>query len=149
MRRSVLPGGLRVVSEQVPGARSVALGIWVGVGSRDERPSLHGASHFLEHLLFKGTGRRSAFEITAGMDAVGGELNAFTDKEFTCYYARVLDEDLPLAVDVISDMVLSSVLTPEDVEHVERGLWGNSGGIGPQSAEFGQRRPSLALASRL
>ncbi len=121
MRRSVLPGGLRVVSEQVPGARSVALGIWVGVGSRDERPSIHGASHFLEHLLFKGTERRSAFEITAGMDAVGGEMNAFTDKEFTCYYARVLDEDLPLAVDVVSDMVLSSVLTPEDVE-LERGV---------------------------
>ncbi|CAN5122795.1 pitrilysin family protein [soil metagenome] len=121
MRRSVLPGGLRVVSEQVPGARSVALGVWVGVGSRDERPSIHGASHFLEHLLFKGTERRSAFEITAGMDAVGGEMNAFTDKEFTCYYARVLDEDLPLAVDVVSDMVLSSVLTPEDVE-LERGV---------------------------
>ena len=121
MRRSVLPGGLRVVSEQVPGARSVALGIWVGVGSRDERPSNHGASHFLEHLLFKGTERRSAFEITEGMDAVGGEMNAFTDKEFTCYYARVLDEDLPLAVDVVSDMVLSSVLTPEDVE-LERGV---------------------------
>ena len=121
MRRSVLPGGLRVVSEQVPGARSVALGIWVGVGSRDERPSNHGASHFLEHLLFKGTQRRSAFEITEGMDAVGGEMNAFTDKEFTCYYARVLDEDLPLAVDVVSDMVLSSVLTPKDVE-LERGV---------------------------
>ncbi len=121
MRRSVLPGGLRVVSEQVPGARSAALGIWVGVGSRDERPSHHGASHFLEHLLFKGTERRSAFEITEGMDAVGGEMNAFTDKEFTCYYARVLDEDLPLAVDVVSDMVLSSVLTAEDVE-LERGV---------------------------
>ncbi|MCY7365964.1 MAG: insulinase family protein [Frankiaceae bacterium] len=121
VRRSVLPGGLRVVSEQVPGSRSVAFGIWVGVGSRDERPSNHGASHFLEHLLFKGTERRSAFEITEGMDAVGGEMNAFTDKEFTCYYARVLDEDLPLAVDVVSDMVLSSVLTAEDVE-LERGV---------------------------
>jgi predicted Zn-dependent peptidase len=99
--------------------RSVAFGIWVGVGSRDERPSTHGASHFLEHLLFKGTRRRTAFEISQAMDAVGGEMNAFTDKEYTCYYARVLDADLPLAVDVVSDMVLSSVLAREDVE-VER-----------------------------
>ena len=121
MRRSVLPGGLRVVSEPVPGVRSVAFGIWVGVGSRDERPSNHGASHFLEHLLFKGTERRDALEISSVMDAVGGEMNAFTDKEFTCYYARVLDEDLPLAVDVVSDMVLSSVISSDDVE-VERGV---------------------------
>jgi len=121
VRRSVLPGGLRVVSEAVPGARSVAFGIWVGVGSRDERPSLHGASHFLEHLLFKGTPTRSALEISSVMDAVGGEMNAFTDKEFTCYYARVLDDDLSLAVDVVSDMVLSSLVTSEDVE-VERGV---------------------------
>jgi predicted Zn-dependent peptidase len=121
VRRSVLPGGLRVVSEEVPGSRSVALGIWVGVGSRDERPSLHGASHFLEHLLFKGTDRRDALEISSVMDAVGGEMNAFTDREYTCYYARVLAEDLPLAVDVISDMLLSSRVTSEDVE-LERGV---------------------------
>jgi predicted Zn-dependent peptidase len=121
VRRSVLPGGLRVVSEEVPGTRSVALGIWVGVGSRDERPSLHGASHFLEHLLFKGTERRDALEISSVMDAVGGEMNAFTDREYTCYYARVLAEDLPLAVDVISDMLLSSRVTSEDVE-LERGV---------------------------
>jgi predicted Zn-dependent peptidase len=121
VRRSVLPGGLRVVSEQVPGIRSVALGIWVGVGSRDERPSLHGASHFLEHLLFKGTERRDALEISSVMDAVGGEMNAFTDREYTCYYARVLAEDLPLAVDVLSDMLLSSRITSEDVE-LERGV---------------------------
>jgi len=101
--------------------RSVAFGIWVGVGSRDERASQHGASHFLEHLLFKGTQRRDALEISSVMDAVGGEMNAFTDKEFTCYYARVLDEDLPLAVDVVSDMVLSSIITSADVE-VERGV---------------------------
>ena len=121
MRRSVLPGGLRVVTEQVPGMRSVAFGIWVAVGSRDERPSLHGASHFLEHLLFKGTRRRDALEISSVMDAVGGEMNAFTAKEYTCYYARVLDEDLALAVDVVSDLVLSSVITADDVE-VERGV---------------------------
>jgi len=105
-----------VLSEQVPGVRSVAFGIWVGVGSRDERPQLAGASHFLEHLLFKGTERRDAFEISEAMDAVGGESNAFTGKEYTCYYARVLDEDLPLAVDVVADQVLHSRIDPDDVE---------------------------------
>jgi predicted Zn-dependent peptidase len=100
----------------MPGVRSVALGIWVAVGSRDERPSLAGASHFLEHLLFKGTERRDALEIAAVMDAVGGEMNAFTAKEYTCYYARVLDDDLPLAVDVVVDMVTSSLIAADDVE---------------------------------
>jgi predicted Zn-dependent peptidase len=117
----VLPGGLRVVSEAMPGVRSVAFGIWVGVGSRDERPSLAGTSHFLEHLLFKGTDRRDALEIAECMDAVGGEMNAFTAKEYTCYYARVLDEDLPLAVDVVVDMVTSSRIAADDVES-ERGV---------------------------
>jgi predicted Zn-dependent peptidase len=99
----------------------VAFGIWVGVGSRDERPSLAGTSHFLEHLLFKGTPTRDALEISASMDAVGGEMNAFTAKEYTCYYARVLDDDLALAVDVVCDMVISSLLTSDDVES-ERGV---------------------------
>jgi len=101
--------------------RSVAFGIWVGVGSRDEKPSLAGTSHFLEHLLFKGTPTRDALEIAAVMDAVGGEMNAFTAKEYTCYYARVLDEDLALAVDLVSDMVTSSLITTDDVES-ERGV---------------------------
>src|SRR5947199_1609040 len=121
VRRTVLPGGLRVISEAVPGVRSVAFGVWVGVGSRDERPSLAGASHYLEHLLFKGTRRRNALSIAAELDAVGGELNAFTAKEYTCYYARVLDVDLPLAIDVICDMVTSSVLAAPDVDS-ERGV---------------------------
>jgi len=114
--RTVLPGGLRVVTEFLPAVRSVALGIWVGVGSRDEDEAHAGATHYLEHLLFKGTGRRTALEISAEMDAVGGEMNAFTAKEYTCYYARVLDADLPLAVDVLSDMVTSSLITPKDVD---------------------------------
>ena len=105
VRRTVLPGGLRVVTESLPAVRSVALGIWVGVGSRDEDVAHAGATHYLEHLLFKGTRRRTALEISAEMDAVGGEMNAFTAKEYTCYYARVLDADLPLAIDVLSDMV--------------------------------------------
>ena len=120
-RRTVLPGGLRVISESVPGVRSVAFGVWVGVGSRDETESLAGASHYLEHLLFKGTRKRDALAIAAELEAVGGEINAFTAKEYTCYYARVLDADLPLAVDVICDMVTSSVLASREVEN-ERGV---------------------------
>jgi predicted Zn-dependent peptidase len=116
VRRSVLPGGLRVVTEYLPAVRSVALGIWVGVGSRDEDLPHAGATHYLEHLLFKGTSRRTALDISAEMDTVGGEMNAFTAKEYTCYYARVLDQDLPLAVDVLSDMVTSSLITSKDVD---------------------------------
>src|SRR6201996_6505305 len=116
VRRTVLPGGLRVVTESLPSVRSVALGIWVGVGSRDEDLTHAGATHYLEHLLFKGTRRRTALDISAEMDAVGGEMNAFTAKEYTCYYARVLDADLPLAVDVLSDMVTSSLITAKDVD---------------------------------
>ncbi len=120
-RTTVLPGGLRVVTEAVPGVRSAAFGVWVGVGSRDESVPEHGASHFLEHLLFKGTRKRDALEIAAVMDAVGGELNAFTAKEYTCYYARVLDADLPLAVDVVADLVTDALVAPSDVES-ERGV---------------------------
>ena len=116
VRRTVLPGGLRVVTESLPAVRSVALGIWVGVGSRDEGREHAGATHYLEHLLFKGTRKRTALEISAAMDAVGGEMNAFTAKEYTCYYARVLDADLPLAIDVLSDMVTDSLIEPRDVD---------------------------------
>ena len=116
VRRTILPGGLRVVTESLPAVRSVALGIWVGVGSRDEDLSHAGATHYLEHLLFKGTSKRTALEISAEMDTAGGEMNAFTAKEYTCYYARVLDADLPLAVDILSDMVTSSLITPKDVD---------------------------------
>ena len=116
VRRTVLPGGLRVISEHMAGVRSASIGVWVGVGSRDETPSLHGCSHFLEHLLFKGTEERTALDISVELDAVGGEFNAFTAKEYTCFHARVLDEDLPLAVDVLGDMLTSSRLAAEDVE---------------------------------
>jgi predicted Zn-dependent peptidase len=116
VRRTVLPGGLRVVTENVPGVRSASFGIWVGVGSRDETPAQAGAAHYLEHLLFKGTARRSALDISAALDAVGGEMNAFTSKEYTCFYARVLDVDLPLAVDVMSDLVTSALLRAHDVD---------------------------------
>ncbi len=119
--RTELPGGLRVLSETVPGVRSVSVGIWIGVGSRDEAPEQTGAAHYLEHLLFKGTARRTAAAIAEELDAVGGELNAFTAKEHTCYYAHVLDTDLPLAVDVLADVVTAALLRPADVE-VERGV---------------------------
>jgi predicted Zn-dependent peptidase len=119
--RTVLPGGLRVVTESLPAVRSVAFGIWAGVGSRDEDLAHAGATHYLEHLLFKGTSRRSALDISAEMDAVGGELNAFTAKEYTCYYARVLDADLPLAIDVLADMVTSSLIEEKEVD-AERGV---------------------------
>ncbi|CAN5401568.1 pitrilysin family protein [soil metagenome] len=116
VKRTVLPGGLRVVTEQMAGARSATIGVWVNVGSRDENATLHGCSHFLEHLLFKGTHERSALDISVALDEVGGEFNAFTAKEYTCFHARVLDEDLPLAVDVIGDMITASVIASEDVE---------------------------------
>ncbi len=121
VRRAVLPGGLRVLTEKVPGVRSVAIGIWVGVGSRDESPLTAGCSHYLEHLLFKGTPSRDALTISAAIEAVGGELNAFTTKEYTCYYVRVLDSDLADAVEVLSDMVCHSLVAADDVE-AERGV---------------------------
>ncbi|HKC29990.1 MAG TPA: pitrilysin family protein [Jatrophihabitans sp.] len=119
--RTVLPGGLRVVTESMPGVRSASVGIWVPVGSRDETPALAGASHFLEHLLFKGTATRSGLDIANEMDAVGGEFNAFTEKEHTCFYATVLDRDLPLAVDIVADVVLDATVTGQDVD-IERGV---------------------------
>jgi predicted Zn-dependent peptidase len=121
VKRTVLPGGLRVITEQVPGVRSASVGIWVGVGSRDEKPAVAGAAHYLEHLLFKGTAKRTAVAIAEEIDAVGGELNAFTAKEHTCYYAHVLDEDLPLAMDLVCDVVFDALLAESDVE-TERGV---------------------------
>ncbi len=116
VRRTLLPGGIRVVTEAMPLVRSVSIGVWVGVGSRDESVALAGASHYLEHLLFKGTPRRSALDISAEIEAVGGDINAFTTKEYTCYYARVLDADLPLAADVLTDVVSSALIRVADVE---------------------------------
>ena len=116
VRRSVLPGGVRVLTEAMPGQRSATIGFWVGVGSRDEQDGQHGSTHFLEHLLFKGTKRRTAMEIASAFDEVGGESNAATAKESTCYFARVLDTDLPMAIDVIADMITSAVIDPNELE---------------------------------
>ena len=116
MKKTVLPSGLRIVTEEVNTVRSASVGIWVNVGSRDETASVAGASHFLEHLLFKGTKTRTAMEISSSIEAVGGEMNAFTSKEYTCFYARVIDTDLKLAVDVIADAITSSLVAAADVE---------------------------------
>ena len=119
--RTTLPSGLRIVSEAMPSVRSASIGVWVPIGSRHESPAVAGASHFLEHLLFKGTTSRTALDIATAMDALGGELNAFTEKEHTCYYATVLDRDLPLAVDIVIDVVLNATVTAHDVD-VERSV---------------------------
>ena len=116
VKRSVHSSGLRIVTEEVPSVRSAAVGIWVNVGSRDEAPATAGASHFLEHLLFKSTTSRTALEISSSIESVGGEMNAFTSKEYTCFYARVIDTDLPMAIDVVSDLITSSIVTALDVD---------------------------------
>ena len=116
VKRSVHSSGLRIVTEEVPSVRSAAVGIWVNVGSRDEAPATAGASHFLEHLLFKGTTSRTALDISSSIESVGGEMNAFTSKEYTCFYARVIDTDLPMAIDVVSDLITSSIVTALDVD---------------------------------
>lgn len=105
-----------MVTERVPAVRSASVGLWVNVGSRDEGPTVAGAAHFLEHLLFKATPTRTSVDIAQAVDAVGGELNAFTSKEHTCYYAHVLDDDLEMAVELVADVVLNGVCAPPDVE---------------------------------
>jgi predicted Zn-dependent peptidase len=116
VRRTVLPNGLQIVTEDIRSTGTYSLGVFVSVGSRHETPSLHGASHFLEHLLFKGTATRTAEQISATIESVGGELNAYTAKEHTCFYARVLQSDAELALDVLTDMIIQSLITPDDVD---------------------------------
>lgn len=115
-RKTTLPGGIRVVSEQVSHVRSIAVGVWVDVGSRDEDESNNGISHFLEHMVFKGTRRYSSNQVASSLEAVGGYLNAFTTKEHTCFYARILDDQLPRAMDIISDLVQHPTLDPKEME---------------------------------
>ena len=117
----MLPSGVRILSERVPGSQSATIGFWVAVGSRDEEPVTYGSTHFLEHLLFKGTTSRTALDIAVAFDAVGGEHNAMTAKEYTCYYAKVRDQDLPMAIEVLADMFTSSLLDGEEFEN-ERGV---------------------------
>ena len=119
--KETLPEGLRVIVEPIPHVRSVAVGLWYGIGSRHEGDATSGLSHFLEHMFFKGTARRSARDIAETMDQVGGQLNAVTTKEYTCIYTRVLDEHFPIGLDVIADMALNPRLDPQDVER-EKGI---------------------------
>jgi predicted Zn-dependent peptidase len=114
--KTLLDNGIRIVSHEMPEHRSVSLGIWVENGSRHESETENGLSHFIEHLLFKGTARRSAAQIAEEMDAVGGVINAFTSKEHTCYYAKVLDENLPLAIDLLTDIFLHSSFDATEIE---------------------------------
>ncbi|MHB1191200.1 MAG: M16 family metallopeptidase [Armatimonadota bacterium] len=116
IKKETLPNGVRIITESVPHVQSVAIGIWTDAGARDERESEKGISHFIEHMLFKGTEKRTAQQIADEFDSIGGQLNAFTEKEYTCYYGKVLSEHLPVAVDVLSDMFLHSVLDPREIE---------------------------------
>ena len=115
-KRQVLPNGLVILTERMPAVKSASIGVWVKVGSRDESPEVAGVSHFIEHMLFKGTERRSAQEIAKAIDAVGGTLDAFTSRESTCFYAKVLGEHLPLAIDILADTFLHSRLAPDDID---------------------------------
>ena len=116
-----LPNGLRIVTEAVPGLESAAIGVWVNAGGRHERVEQNGIAHFLEHMAFKGTARRSALQIAEEIEDVGGYINAYTSREATAYYARVLRDDVALALDVVSDIVLNPVFDADEIE-VERGV---------------------------
>ncbi|MDW8207558.1 MAG: pitrilysin family protein [Chloroherpetonaceae bacterium] len=120
IEQTTLDNGVRVVSENVPHVHSAAIGIFVGVGSRDEPEPLRGVSHFIEHMLFKGTPRRNARQIADEIESRGGQLNAYTTKEMTCYEARVLSEDVALAMDVLTDMFRNSLFDPEEMEREKR-----------------------------
>jgi predicted Zn-dependent peptidase len=113
---TTLDEGLTVVTERMPGVRSVSIGFWVGTGSVDETPGQSGASHFLEHLLFKGTPTRTARAIAEAVDAVGGDMNAFTTKEYTTFYVRLLSDDLDLGLDILSDIIWSPAFRPDEME---------------------------------
>jgi predicted Zn-dependent peptidase len=120
IKKSILDNGIRVISERIPYASSVSIGIWVANGSRHERRESNGVAHFIEHLLFKGTDRRSSLDIAREIDSVGGVLNAFTSREYVCYYAKVLDKFLPRAVDLLTDLFLFSKFDAEEIEKERR-----------------------------
>ena len=121
IQTTMLPNGLRIVTESMPSVRSVSLGIWIGTGSRVERGSENGLSHFIEHMVFKGTANRSAEDIARSVDSIGGGLDAFTSKELVSFNTKVLDEHLPIALDVLSDMVLNPLFREDDIEK-EKGV---------------------------
>src|SRR3954471_10330731 len=113
IQMTTLPNGVRVITEAMPHVRSVSVGIWIGSGSRRETPEQNGISHFIEHMLFKGTTSRSAEDIARAVDALGGNLDAFTAKELVCFNTKVLDQRLAIAFDVLADLVLNPLFRPE------------------------------------
>ena len=121
IRRQVLPHGLTVITEQMEHIRSASIGIWLETGSRDETPQSNGISHFIEHMVFKGTKHRTAEEIARQVDSIGGNMDAFTSKECICFNVKVLDEHVPLALEILSDLVLYPNFTDEDIAR-ERGV---------------------------
>ena len=122
IHREVLPNGLIVLTEEMQHIRSVSIGIWVKTGSRHEAPEHNGISHFLEHMLFKGTRNRSAEEIARQVDSIGGNMDAFTAKETVCFTVKVLDDHLPIAIDILSDLVLNPVFNPASCESLRNKL---------------------------
>ena len=129
-QKTVLDNGVRILTEELPHVRSAAIGIWVNVGARHEEKNINGIAHFIEHMLFKGTKRRTAVDIAKEMDSVGGILNAFTNREYTCFYAKVLEKHIPMAVDLLSDIFLNSKFDPEELEKGERWSSGDQHGGG-------------------
>ncbi|WP_128253794.1 M16 family metallopeptidase [Falsirhodobacter deserti] len=121
VRLTTLPNGFRIVTEDMPGLKSASVGVWVTAGGRHERAEQNGIAHFLEHMAFKGTARRTSLQIAEAIEDVGGYINAYTSREMTAYYARVLEDDVPLALDVIGDILLNPVFDPREIE-VERGV---------------------------
>ena len=120
-QKTILPNSLRIVTERLPHLHSVSIGIWIEAGSANETPEKNGVSHFVEHIVFKGTPRRTAFDIAHSLESLGGQLNAFTGRDSTCYYARILDEHLSIAIDVLSDILSNSLFDEQDIDR-ERGV---------------------------
>src|SRR5438874_4506471 len=121
IHRELLPNGLTVITEKMQHIRSVSVGIWIKTGSRDEDPQWNGISHFIEHMVFKGTQNRSAEEIAREVDSIGGNMDAFTAKECVCFNVKILDEHIPIAMDILSDLVLNPVFNANDISR-ERGV---------------------------
>src|SRR5271167_4524463 len=126
IQREVLPNGLTILTEQMDHIRSVSMGIWVKSGSRHEDPNVNGISHFVEHMVFKGTTNRSAEDIARQVDSIGGNMDAFTGKETICFNIKVLDEHLPIAVDVLSDMVLHPLFDGRRLRASAASFWKRS-----------------------
>src|SRR6188508_1288585 len=118
--REVLDNGLRLITESMPHVRSVTIGVWLMRGSRHESDERSGIAHFVEHMLFKGTDTRSAEDIAQAIDSIGGQMDAFTAKEYASYYIKVLDEHLPFALDVLADIVMNPRFTPDDIEREKK-----------------------------